>query len=85
MEYANLGFIRMAAMDGVHDPQEISTNNINGERPMNRRIARRVKQAFAIAKRDPARTAEFISDVLIIIIGLLALVYIAWRSCRGYV
>ena len=49
---------------------------------MNRRIARRIKVAFEIAKRDPARTAEFVSDVLIII-GLLALVYIAWKSCRG--
>ncbi|WP_405325991.1 hypothetical protein [Fibrobacter sp.] len=82
MQTGNLGFIRMAAMDGVHDPQEIETNIINGERPMNRRVARRVKQAFAIAKRDPGLTAEFISDVLVII-GLLALVYIAWRSCRG--
>ena len=82
MQTGNLGFIRMAAMDGVHDPQEISTNNINGERPMNRRIARRIKVAFEIAKRDPVRTAEFVSDVLIII-GLLALVYIAWSSCRG--
>lgn len=82
MQTGNLGFIRMAAMDGVHDPQEISTNNIDGERPMNRRIARRIKVAFEIAKRDPARTAEFVSDVLIII-GLLALVYIAWSSCRG--
>ena len=82
MEYANLGFIRMAAMDGVHDPQEISTNNINGEMPMNRRIARRIKVAFEMAKRDPAMAAELITDVLIII-GLLALVYIAWNSCRG--
>lgn len=79
----NLGFLRMAASDGVHDPQEISTNNINGERPMNRkRIERRIKLAFEIAKRDPARTAEFITDVLIII-GLLALVYIAWCSCKA--
>ena len=82
MQTGNLGFIRMAAMDGVHDPQEIETNNINGKRPMNRRIARRVKQAFAIAKRDPGLTAEFVSDVLIIV-GLLTLVYIAWKSCRG--
>jgi len=81
MQTGNLGFVRMAAMDGVHDPQEISTNIINGERPMNRRIARRIKVAFEIAKRDPARTAEFVSDVLIII-GMLALVYIAWSSCR---
>lgn len=35
-----------------------------------------------IAKRDPAMTAEFISDVLIVL-GLLALVYLAWLSCRG--
>lgn len=78
----NLGFIRMSAMDGVNDPQEISTNIIKGERPMNRRIARRIKVAFEIAKRDPAMAAGLITDVLIII-GLLALVYIAWSSCRG--
>lgn len=81
----NLGFVRAAANDGIHNGEDIATNEILTEIcPMRKRIARRVKQAFAIAKRDPVRTAEFISDVLIII-GLLALVYIAWRSCRGYV
>lgn len=60
-------------MDGVHDPQEISTNNIDGERPMNRRIARRIKVAFEIARRDPARLAEFITDA-ILLFGLAALV-----------
>lgn len=79
----NIGFIRAAADDGIHNGDEIATNDILTEIcPMRKRIARRVKQAFAIAKRDPARTAEFVSDVLIII-GLLTLVYIAWSTCRG--
>lgn len=81
----NLGFVRAAANDGIHGEDEIAINELQQLteiRPMRKRIARRVKQAFAIAKRDPARTAEFISDALIII-GLLALVYIAWSSCRG--
>lgn len=82
MQTGNLGFIRMAAMDGVHDPQEISTNNINGERPMNRRIARRIKVALEIARREPERLAQLITDVLIII-GLLALVFIAWTTTRS--
>ena len=80
-----LEFNRTAAYDGTHKTGDIATNEILTEIcPMRKRIARRVKQAFAIAKRDPVRTAEFISDMLVII-GLLALVYIAWRSCRGYV
>lgn len=79
----NLGFLRMAASDGVHDPQDITTNQLSTEKTMNRkRIERRIKLAFEIARRDPARTAEFITDVLIII-GLLALVYIAWSSCKA--
>jgi hypothetical protein len=79
----SLGFVRAAANDGIHGEDEIAINDILTEIcPMRKRIARRVKQAFAIAKRDPVRTAEFISDVLVII-GLLALVYIAWSSCRG--
>lgn len=79
----NIGFIRAAADDGIHGEDEIAINDILTEIcPMRKRIARRVKQAFAIAKRDPARTAEFVSDVLIII-GLLTLVYIAWSTCRG--
>lgn len=81
----NLGFERAAANDGIHNGEYIAKNEILTEIcPMRKRIARRVKQAFAIAKRDPVRTAEFISDVLIIV-GLLTLVYIAWKSCRGYV
>lgn len=79
----NLGFTRAAANDGIHGEDEIAINDILTEIcPMRKRIERRVKQAFAIAKRDPARAAEFISDVLIIV-GILALVYIAWSSCRG--
>ena len=40
------------------------------------------RKAMEIAKRDPDRTVEFLSDVLIVL-GLLALVYIAWLSCHG--
>ncbi len=49
---------------------------------MNLKISHIVRAAFETAKRDPARTAEFVTDVLLII-GLLALVYVAWSSCRG--
>lgn len=79
----NLGFVHATANDGIHGEDEIAINTILTEIcPMRKRISRRVKQAFAIARRDPARTAEFVSDVLVII-GLLALVYIAWSSFRG--
>lgn len=85
MEREVQGFVRAAANDGIHGEDEIAINELQQLTeicPMRRRIERRVKQAFAIAKRDPARAAEFVSDVLVII-GLLALVYIAWKSCRG--
>lgn len=82
MEREVQGFERAAAYDGIHGEDEIAINELTEICPMRKRIARRVKQAFAIARRDPARTAEFVSDVLIII-GLLALVYIAWSTCRG--
>lgn len=79
----NLGFVRAAANDGIHGEDEIAINDILTEIcPMRKRIARRVKQAFAIAKRDPARTAEFVSDVFFLA-GLLALVIVAWWSCKG--
>jgi hypothetical protein len=86
MKTDELGFTRAAANDGIHGEDEVATNEfqqLTEIYPMRRRIERRIKQAFAIARRDPVRTAEFVSDVLIII-GLLALVFIAWSSCgRG--
>ena len=75
----NLGFIRMAAADGVHDPQEIETNNTNGDKTMNRRISRRIKVAFERAKRDPLAVANFITDVLLVT-GIFALVVISYRT-----
>lgn len=67
-------FIRAAANDGIHGEDEIAINDILTEIcPMRKRIARRVKQAFAIAKRDPARLAEFITDA-ILLFGLAFLV-----------
>lgn len=79
----NLGFERAAAYDGIHGEDEIAINDILTEIcPMRKRIARRMKQAFAIARRDPVRTAEFLSDVLFLA-GLLAIVIVAWWSCRG--
>lgn len=44
------------------------------------RIKRRVKQAFAIAKRDPRRVAMFFND-LFLYIGLIALLVILYKSC----
>lgn len=81
----NLGFVRAAANDGIYGEDEIAINELQQLTeicPMRKRIARRVKQAFAIAKRDPARTAEFVSDVFFLA-GLLALVIVAWWSCKG--
>lgn len=49
---------------------------------MNLKISHIVRAAFETAKRDPARTAEFVTDVLLIV-GLITLVYIAWGACRG--
>lgn len=75
----NLGFLRMAAADKVHDPQEIETNNTNGDKTMNRRISRRIKVAFGRAKRDPLAVANFITDVLLVT-GIFALVVISYRT-----
>lgn len=77
----NLGFTRMAAADGVHDPQDITANQLT-ENTMIRRIARRIKVALEIARREPERLAQLITDALIII-GLLALVFIAWTTTRS--
>ena len=49
---------------------------------MNLKISHIVRGAFETAKRDPARTAELVTDMLLIV-GLITLVYIAWDSCRG--
>ena len=49
---------------------------------MNLKSSHIVRVAFETAKRDPKRTADFITDMLVIIC-LLALVYVAWSSCRG--
>ena len=81
----NLGFVRAAANDGIHGEDEIAINDILTEIcPMRKRIARRVKLAFALAKRDPARAAAFVTDVLFLT-GIFALVLIACDSCRGCV
>ena len=76
----NLGFIRMAANDGVHGQDDITTNELT-EMKMNKRIARRVKVAFGIVKRDPIRALEFITDV-IILVGVFALIIIAVKTAK---
>lgn len=48
---------------------------------MKNRIKRRVKQAFAIAKRDPRRVALLINDIAIYI-GLVALLIILYKSYK---
>lgn len=81
----NLGFVRAAANDGIHGEDEIAINDILTEIcPMRHFVKRRVKLAFALAKRDPARVAEFVTDVLLLT-GLVTLVLIACDSCRGCV
>jgi len=83
----NLGFIRAAAYDGIHGEDEIATNELQQLTeicPMRNFVKRRVKLAFALAKRDPARVAEFVTDVLLLT-GLVTLVLIACDSCRGCV
>lgn len=47
---------------------------------MKHRIKRRIKLAFAIAKRDPRRVAMFIND-LFLYIGLIALLIVLYKSC----
>ena len=78
-----LEFNRTAAYDGTHKTGDIATNTTNdGMADMiGKFLKRRVQLAVAIAKRDPKRTAEFLSDVLFLA-GLLALVIVAWWSCK---
>lgn len=83
----NLGFERAAAYDGIHSEDEIAINELQQLTeicPMRNFIKRRVKLAFALAKRDPARAAAFVTDVLFLT-GIFALVLIACDSCRGCV
>ena len=49
---------------------------------MKNRINRRIKLAFAIAKRNPRRVAMFIND-LFLYIGLIALLVILYKSCHN--
>lgn len=51
---------------------------------MTRPFRRMIRRAIAIAVHDPKRTEELISDVLIVI-GLLSLVAVAWASSRGFI
>ena len=48
---------------------------------MKKTIKRMVKLAFAIAKRDPIRAVEFITDVLILS-GIFALIIIAVKTAK---
>ena len=48
---------------------------------MRKSIRRRVAIAFAIAKRDPMRAAEFITDVLILV-GIFTLIIIAVKTAK---
>ena len=87
MQTDNLGFIRAAANDGINGEDDIAINELQQLTeicPMRNFIKIRVKLAFALAKRDPARVAEFVTDVLLLT-GLVALVLIACNSCRGCV
>lgn len=79
-----LEFNRTAAYDGTHETGDIATNTTNyGMADMiGKFLKRRVRLAVAIAKRDPKRTAEFISDAFMLA-SLLALVIVAWWSCKG--
>ena len=77
------GFSRMAAFDGVHDTGDIATNEykVTEIKEMRKTIKRRVKLAFARAKRDPMRAVEFITDVLILS-GIFALIIIAVKTAK---
>lgn len=44
-------------------------------------VKRRVKIAFAIARRDPMRAAELVTDVLILT-GIFALIIIAVKTAK---
>lgn len=77
------GFSRTAAFDGVHDTGDIATNEYKATeiKDMRKTIKRRVKLAFDIAKRDPMRAVEFITDVLILS-GIFALIIIAVKTAK---
>ena len=51
---------------------------------MMRPFRRMIRRAIAIAIHDPKRTEELISDVLVVI-GLLSLVAVAWASSMGLI
>jgi len=78
----NLGFTRAAANDGIHGEDEIAINDIPRTVKMGNCIRRMIRKTVTVARRDPKRTAEFVTDALMLL-GLLTLVYIAWDSCRG--
>lgn len=48
---------------------------------MRNSIKRRIKLAFAIARRDPMRAAELVTDVLILT-GIFALIIIAVKTAK---
>ena len=73
-----LMFHRSAAYDGIHQNADIATNGIT---EMRKFIKRRIQIAFAIAKRDPMRAVEFITDVLILS-GIFALIIIAVKTAK---
>ena len=73
-----LMFHRSAAYDGIHPNADIATNGIT---EMRKFIKRRIQLAFAIAKRDPLRVAEFITDMLILT-GFFSLIVIAVKTAK---
>ena len=59
----------------------MNDNKVTEIKEMRKSIRRRVAIAFAIAKRDPMRAVEFITDVLILI-GMFTLIIIAVKTAK---
>ena len=60
---------------------DMNDNKVTEIKEMRKSIRRRVAIAFAIAKRDPMRAVEFITDVLILI-GMFTLIIIAVKTAK---
>lgn len=58
----NLGFVRAAANDGIHDGGDIAVNTLEGGM---KRIYRRIKRRLAYLAKDSDERAVLIADILL--------------------